>query len=132
MMTTRSRATWDEVKTNPFLQQVRPARWPAAFWFHALYGGRGCATTAARGGGANGRGRSRRPGETSMLVLRAAATSPFVRKVRIVASVLRLDGRWREGDPIRTASALPNIDPAGDGGWNRGGGRADPLRAPVA
>src|SRR5271165_4646468 len=93
MMTTRSRATWDEVKTNPFLQQVRPARWPAAFWFHALYGGRGCATTAARGGGANGRGRSRRPGETSVLVLRAAGTSPFVRKVRIVSSVLALDDR---------------------------------------
>jgi glutathione S-transferase len=32
-------------------------------------------------------------GETSMLVLRAAGTSPFVRKVRIVASVLDLDDR---------------------------------------
>ena len=49
-MTTRSCATWDEVKTNPFFETIsrrsqgRPRRRPG---FEALYGGRGCATTAS-------------------------------------------------------------------------------------
>src|SRR5271165_2976203 len=182
MMTTRSRATWDEVKTNPFLQQVRPARiarsllvsrliWGARLrynggsgrrreWPRALSPSRGDVRArpsrrrdlAIRSQGADrligagarrpDRDFGRRYGQSRGF---AATPEPLGQdpdadpggwrddlRQRRHRRISRLAGREREGDPIRTAGALPNIDPAGDGGWNRGGGRADPLRAPVA
>src|SRR5271157_4996533 len=93
MMTTRSRATWDEVKTNPFLQQVRPARIARSLLVSRLIWG-----ARLRYNGGSGRRREwPRALSPSRGDVRARPsrrrTSPFVRKVRIVSSVLGLDDR---------------------------------------
>ena len=117
---------------NPLSEDFRPPRLdPQRRLVSRSYmGGRDCATTRSRGRARNNAPARLCPKDPIMLVLRAAAASPFVRKVRIAAAVLELDDRIEvvRRRHQRSRRFLEGAKSAGENPGADPGERRGPLR----